>query len=432
MASTLDSLKQLDIAITALSPRAFDLLERLVAEPSTVGQEAGAQEVLAAALHDADFEITRLMIPESIGTDPSAGVPSRSYAGRYDVIGERGDVGDVSGSLLLNGHIDVVPAEDAAVWSSPPFTPTLRDGWLVGRGAGDMKAGFAAGLLAIWALDQVLPGWLTGKLTWVSVIEEECTGNGTLASGRAGYTADAALLLEPTDLELLLGGINIIWVSVEVDGLAGHAQAAQSSVNPILAALPVVEALHTLEAEMNDQHVEGETRDEAFAHISHPYNVNIGTFHAGDWASSVPAVARFDVRVGHPGHWNSDEAFAQVRAAVANVSETDEWLASHPPRLSLTGFRAQRHVQDEDARIVTELGAAHRSAHGADPARVTIASTTDARFYVNQFGMPTVAYGPKTRNMHGTDEAVELASIVDCARTVARFLLDWFRPRDVT
>ena len=112
--------------------------------------------------------------------------------------------------------------------------------------------------------------------------------------------------------------------------------------------------------------------------------------------------------------------------------ETDEWLASHPPRLSLTGFRAQRHVQDEDARIVTELGAAHRSAHGADPARVTIASTTDARFYVNQFGMPTVAYGPRTRNMHGTDEAVELASIVDCARTVARFLLDWFRPRDVT
>ena len=63
MASTLDSLRQLDSAITALAPRAFDLLEHLVAEPSTVGQEAGAQEVLAAALHDADFEITRLMIP---------------------------------------------------------------------------------------------------------------------------------------------------------------------------------------------------------------------------------------------------------------------------------------------------------------------------------------------------------------------------------
>lgn len=427
---TADGMDQLDTAILAMSARAFDFLESLVAEPSTVGHEAGAQEVLAAELLKADFAITRLMIPESIATDPAAGVPSRSYVGRYDVIGERGNDGTTSGSLLLNGHIDVVPADDTSSWSSPPFGATRVDGWMVGRGAGDMKAGFAAGLLALWALDEVMPGWLTGKLTFVSAIEEECTGNGTLASGRAGYTADAALLLEPTNLEILLGGINIIWVTVEIEGLAGHAEAAQSSVNPILAALPVIKALRELEADMNDRHERSDARDDAFAHLSHPYNVNIGTFRAGDWASSVPAIARLDVRIGHPGHWNSEQAFAEVQTVVAKVSEDDDWLSAHPPRLTLTGYRAERHVQDDGARVVTELGAAHRAAHGADPARVTIASTTDARFYVNQFGMPTVAYGPRTRNMHGTDEAVELASIVDCARTVARFLAEWFRPQE--
>jgi acetylornithine deacetylase len=72
------------------------------------------------------------------------------------------------------------------------------------------------------------------------------------------------------------------------------------------------------------------------------------------------------------------------------------------------------------------LGAAHADVHGVQPERVAIGSTTDARYYVNQAGMPALAYGPRTRNMHGTDEAVELASILACAKVVARFLAGWY------
>jgi len=413
--------QRLDEVVAALAPRAFGVLRRLIAEPSTVGQETGAQEVLAAELQQLGFDITRLMIPETIGSDPAAGVPSRSYAGRYDVVGERGDS---KRSLVLNGHVDVVPAQDADRWTSPPFEPTERDGWLIGRGAGDMKGGFAAGLLALWALDEMAPGWLTGRLTVVSAIEEECTGNGTLAAGRAGYTADAALLLEPTDLNVLLGGIGIIWVSIEVDGRAGHAEAALRSVNPIAAVPAVIAALQQFEQQMNAAHLRG--GDAAFSALSHPYNVNVGTVHAGDWASSVPAVARLQVRVGHPGSWSSEETLERVRAAVVEGIRSDQWLVDHPPRFALTGYRGQRHAQDPDAELVTRLSGAHASVFGRPPDQVMIGSTTDARFYVNQFGMPAVAYGPRTRNMHGTDEAVELGSIVDCARSVARFLADWF------
>ncbi len=415
----------LDRAVLAAAPRAFDLLERLVSEPSTVGQESGAQEALAAELSSSGFDVTRLQIPEDIGLDPSAGVPSRSYAGRYDVIGQRGR-SDAGRTLIINGHMDVVPADDASRWSSAPFTPTRRDGWLIGRGAGDMKAGFAAGLLAVWALDEVSPGWMTGGLTVVSAIEEECTGNGTLAAGRAGYRADAALLLEPTDLEVLLAGISIIWIEIEIEGLAGHAEAAQNSVNPILAAIPVIDALHRLEQEMNDAHGSGVSADATFAQSPHPYNVNVGTFHAGDWASSVPSVARLEVRVGHPHAWTSDEAFARVQAAIDRASADDGWLSSNPPRLTMTGYRAERYAQDPAGEIVTALAAAHARAHGAVPQLVAIGSTTDARFYLNQFDMPAIAYGPRARNIHGTDEAVELDSIIDCARTVAGFLADWY------
>ncbi|MCU1599132.1 MAG: acetylornithine deacetylase [Actinomycetota bacterium] len=417
-------MQDLDAAITELFPRALDVLKRLVSNESTLGNEHGAQEVLAVELEKLAFGVTRFEIPETIGNDPAAGVPRQSYAGRYDIVGQRGTADGPT--LVINGHMDVVPADDESRWTHPPFGPVVVDGWLFGRGAGDMKAGFAAGLLALWALDRVMPGWQAGNLTFVAAIEEESTGNGTLAAGRAGYTGDAALLLEPTDLEILLGGISLIWVAIEIDGLAGHAEAALNSVNPILGAVPIIEALTRMQSEMNAAHAGGDGADSAFVDVVHPYNVNVGKLHAGDWASSVPSVARLEVRVGHPANWSSDEAFARVKAAVANAVENDEWLRVHPPRLTLTGYRAERYMQDPDADLVTRLGDAHASVHGEQPARIAIGSTTDARFYLNQFGMPAVAYGPKTRNMHGTDESVELQSIIDCARTVARFLASWY------
>jgi acetylornithine deacetylase len=78
---------------------------------------------------------------------------------------------------------------------------------------------------------------------------------------------------------------------------------------------------------------------------------------------------------------------------------------------------------------VAALTAAHLDAHGGTPATTTIASTTDARYYVNHFGMPAAAYGPRTRHMHGVDEAVDLESVLECASTIARLLLAWFGER---
>ncbi|MGN6743488.1 MAG: M20/M25/M40 family metallo-hydrolase, partial [Amnibacterium sp.] len=305
-----------------------------------------------------------------------------------------------------------------------PFAGTVRDGWLYGRGAGDMKCGFVAGLLAVQALDAVRPGWLTGNLTILSAIEEECTGNGTLAACRAGVLADAALLLEPTDLEVLLAGIGIVWVDVVVHGLAGHAEASDRSVNPILLAPVVLGALARLEAEMNDAH--RVDPDPVFAHLEHPYRVNVGRLESGLWPSSVPEAARFCVRVGHPGHWSSEEAVARVDAVVQAAAAADPWLREHPPVVRAAGYRAERSAQDPDTPLVAALAAAHADVHGVAPATTAIASTTDARYYVNRFGTPAAAYGPRVRNMHGVDEAVEIASILECASTVARLLLAWF------
>jgi len=411
-----------DRAVADGAEWAFDLLERLVAQPSTLGREAGAQEVFAAAVADLGFDVIRLPIPDDIATDPAAGLPRLSYDGRYDVIGERGP--RTGPSLLLNGHMDVVPAEDADRWRDPPFTPVRREGRLYGRGTGDMKGGIAAGLLALRALDSVSTDWLSGRLTFVSVIEEECTGNGTLAAGRAGHTADAAVLLEPTDLGILLGGVGIVWLDIEVTGRAAHAHVASTAVNPILAARPVLDALREFERDLNDEH--RRDPDPAFAALDHPYTVNIGTLHAGDWPSSVPAVARLGVRVGHPRSWTADEAIARVGAAIAKATMDDPWLAAHPPVVRPSGFRAEGHALMVDAPLADAMARAHRDAHGAEPDRFTLGSTTDARYYLNQFGMPALSYGPRAHDIHGTDECVELASVTAVARTLTRFLSVYF------
>ena len=219
-------------------------------------------------------------------------------------------------SLLLNGHIDVVPAEQPDRWASPPFEPRRDGDRLYGRGAGDMKGGFAMAALALDALRATAPDAIAGPLTFVSVIEEECTGNGTLAAARAGVLADAVILPEPTGLELLLAGVGILWLDVVITGRSAHAEAADRVVNPVDLAIRVVEALRDLEREMNAE------IELSMDGVAHPYNINVGTFVAGDWPSSVPAIATLRLRVGHPTAWTADEAEARVRRAIARDRRT--------------------------------------------------------------------------------------------------------------
>jgi len=416
----------LDARIAANAERAFDLLARLVAAPSTVGTEQGAQEVLAAELEDLGFEIERQPIVPDVETLPGAGIGPAEYEGRYNLVGRR--PGDPAlPSLLLNGHIDVVPATEADLWTSPPWEPTRRDGWLYGRGAGDMKCGFAMGVLAIRSLLEVAPAALAGRLAMVAAIEEECTGNGSLSASHQGVLADAVVLLEPTDLGLLLGGVGVLWLEVTVAGRAAHASVAGSAVNAIEAAVPLLAALRAFERELNET-----VPDPRISGTRHPFELNIGRFVSGDWASSVPAVARFEIRVGFPLGWTAADAEARVRACISAAAEQDPWLRANPPGIRASGFRAEGYDLAADAPLARRMATAHREAHGTDPRGYVIGSTTDARIYLNRQGIPALCYGPRTTAIHGVDEGVELASIVDGARTLARFLAGYLGPSGET
>jgi acetylornithine deacetylase len=405
--------ERLDAAIADNAEAAFDLLERLVREPSVLGAESGAERVLAEELSGLGFEVSELPLSDAIADDPAAGVPSVPAGGRHVLVGTLAGTGSGAGrSLLVNGHLDVVPSGDPQLWRHPPFAPVREDGWMFGRGAGDMKAGWAMAMLAVRAMlgTGARP---SADLLAVGAIEEECTGNGTLTSIRSGVVADAVLLPEPTALDLLLSGVGVLWVEIVLHGRQGHAESTPQGVNAIDATWTVIGALRRLADRFNRGLPEPR------------YHVNVGIVQAGEWPSTVPGSARLGVRIGFPPELRPDDAEAAVRAAVADAAESDPWLAGHPPLVSLSGFRAEGYELDPEAELVRSVAAAHEAAHGERPGVVGTNGTTDARFYLNQAGVPALCYGPRVEDMHGVDERVELESVVAGARTVARFMAAW-------
>jgi acetylornithine deacetylase len=412
LAQTLREGGPVDAALHRDAEFGFTLIERLVREPSVLGNEAGAQAVLAAELADLGFAIDWLPLTDTIADDPVAGVPSVPAGDRRVLVARLAGTGGRGRSLLVNGHLDVVPSGGDEVWRHPPFEPVREDGWLYGRGAGDMKAGLAMAVLAIRAL-LTTHGRPAADLTVVGAIEEECTGNGTLASVRAGVLADAVVLPEPTGLDVLLDGVGVLWVDVALEGRSGHALDAPEEATLLDGAWTVIRAVRALAAAFDA----GEPGPR--------HHVNVGVVRAGDWPSTQPGSARLGIRIGFPSGLAPDEAEARVRTAVADAAASDPWLSAHPPRVRVSGFRAEGYALPPDSPLCRAMTVAHAAAHGAPPALVGTTGTTDARYYLNQAGVPALCYGPRVEGMHGVDERVELASVLAGARTLTRFMASW-------
>lgn len=420
-------LKQLDHALEIAAPKAFAFLETLIRAPTTLGNEQAALEIFADEAEAVGLAIERLPFSNGSLNDTRAGVAPRAdlvTPNRFQVLatttGQDGPH-DSPLHLLLNGHMDVVPAGSPELWTSPPFYPERRGGRLYGRGAADMKCGFATGMLALRALREVAPDlFARRRLGFLAAIEEECTGNGSLrALVEQGVTAREVVVLEPTGLGIMIGGVGVLWVEVGTVAGAGHAHAAGDRTTAVDLGMRVVSGLRAWAVALAD-----EMPEPSLPAGAHPYAVNLGGIHAGDWTSSVPPTARLSLRLGFPRAWTADEAEVRVREAIARIAAVDPDFRA-PPTVTLTGFRAEGYLLDADAPLVRDLASAHLDAHGFRPATFTLGSTTDARTYV-QAGIPAVCFGPVGHDLHGIDEAVELDSIVAAARTLSRFLIRRF------
>ena len=379
-------------------------LAELVRVPSLLGEEEPAQRLVESRLRALGFDVTSIVPdPARLAERPDSGIPLMPYEGRRSLVAT---IGDATGpSLLLNGHVDVVSAEPLERWTKEPFHAEVADGRMYGRGACDMKGGVAAMLLGVEAA--LAAGELPGKIVYQSVIEEECGGNGALAAVLEGPSADATLIAEPTDGGMDLVAVGVIWARITLEADARHASNADRGANPIEAAFPVIEALHALEAELN------ESPDPELAGLDHPYLLNVGALHAGDWASMTPGEATLDVRLGFPIRMEPAEAQERLAAAVAEADPSAE--------VEFRGFRARGYAFDAASPFVRLLGDCHEEVRGGRPRPDPSRATTDLRFFEGQ----AVCYGPTGENLHGVDEWVDLASVADVAAVIALLIHRW-------
>lgn len=416
-------LDTIDEAVTALAADATGMLQELIAIPSVTGDEAAAQGFVAGVLDDLGFGVdmwkpTRAELEEhrSFSDD---GLP---LGDRPVVVGRWGGEPD-GGSVILNGHIDVVPTGREGDFPHGPWSGEVHDNVVWGRGSCDMKGGLVSGIIAVAALQRagLRPA---AEVILESVIGEETGGVGTLATVVRGYRADAAVVLEPTRLQMCPVGCGSCSFRLHVHGLAAHGAMRQEGVSALDKLWPLHRALMAFERERH-------------ADFSHPlYDtdrlaapLSIGTVAGGDWPSTVPEALVAEGRYGiFPGE-DLDTARAAFEQAVQAAALTDPWLAGHPPTVEWFEGQFESAETSLDSALLTQLNAAHAEVLGAPTSTHGVTYGSDLRFFTNDAGMPAVLYGPgDVADAHTVHEHVLLDEVLDAARTVALMLMNWRTP----
>ena len=404
---------------------ALDTTAREVGDPPR--QEAALQELLAERLQAAGASID-LWEPDAAALAGMPMVPpGLSFEGRPQLIARFPGAGG-GASLIYNGHIDVVSAEPHAAWTSDPFTPTVRDGRLYGRGACDMKGGVAAMVFAAEALARLGIG-LRGELILATNTDEESSGAGGTALVARGLRADAAIVTEPTNFRTWVACRGSEYGVIHVPGRPGHAEVRQpdwrqgGAVNAIDKAAVVLEAIAALRAEW-------ETRPEH----AHPYLSPPGLLatmaRAGEWPVTYPASCELTIAVMFlPVQADADGGGAHVRREVqerilAFCAAHDDWLAEHPPSFDWWPNPVMPMETSEHQPIVATLRAASADV-GRPSALGGLDSWFDGATLTQLAGIPAVGYGPPGFDpsgvsvAHMVDEHVPVDGLIACAQALA-------------
>ncbi|MEY2956648.1 MAG: hypothetical protein RL123_1376 [Pseudomonadota bacterium] len=386
-------------ATTAAAGGAVDpvaLCARLVRCASVTPDEAGALGIAAETLESAGFRCVR--------------VDRGGVANLFARWGAQG----AARTFGFNGHVDVVPPGDRALWADDPFGGVVRDGRLWGRGAADMKSGVAAFIAA--ACDLVRRAPPEGAIIITLTCDEEGPAtDGTRAlldwMAEQGERMDVCLVGEPTCPERLgemikIGRRGSITARVTVRGVQGHAAYPDRAVNPIHALIDYLSDLTRAPLDAGSADFD-------------PSTLAITTIDTGNAASNViPAEARATLNIRFNDHHSGATLEAMLRARAAEVAARTRARFEIAATVSGEAFLTPPGpLSDLVARAVV-------AETGIEPRLSTSGGTSDARFI--RAHCPVVEFGIVGQTMHKADESVAVADIAALRSIYARILGDYF------
>lgn len=310
-------------------------------------------------------------------------------------------------SLLLNGHMDTVSAKRMDI---PPFEPVHEDGKIFGRGSQDMKGSLGAMIAAVEAI-QKAGVRLAGDVILTFVADEEYKSIGTEELVKE-YRADAAIVCEPSDLDIGVVHKGFAWISCEVRGKSAHGSRPKEGVDAIVHAGRVLQEIDKLSKQLMNKH--------------HPIlgspSVHASLINGGTELSTYPDYCRLDwERRTIPGESKQDVE-KEVAAILQKLHDEDE---SFRASAELFFWRDPYEVSIEEPIFLT-LEVACRNRLGRVPRISGFSGWTDAAL-IQEAGIPTVLFGPTGAGLHGAIEYVETESLVDMAAILAETICEFCR-----
>ncbi|WP_321390146.1 ArgE/DapE family deacylase [Emcibacter sp.] len=402
-----------------LFPSVVDFTKEMVKQYSVLGQENGTLEVVERVMDDLNLPVSRVpMKRDDMVSSPLYAPVEWDHEDKYNLVSclNQGEQGK---SLVFNGHLDVVSATPFDMWTKAPNDPWEKDGWLYGRGAGDMQSGVAAMIYAVHAVQHA--GYkISSPLTIQAVVEEECSGNGALACLQHGYDGDFVLIPEPFGPQLYTGQLGVLWFKIIARGVPVHVLDTSSGANAIEKLQMLIPFLKELEDDLNTHH-----RVPPYDQFDHPFNLNIGRISGGNWPSSVPAHAELEARIGFPPGMSANDIMQKVSDKLEGAVSRLPAFGAERPVLRFHGFRSEGHLIDLKHPGIEMLSRCHMSLTQKEIGHYLSTCTTDLRafhFYNRTGG---TCYGPVAKNIHGIDECVNLESVRQVLRTYALFISRW-------
>ncbi|WP_405233086.1 ArgE/DapE family deacylase [Lentisalinibacter salinarum] len=395
-------------------------LVSLIRIPSVTGQEDAVVSHIANWLQQFDAEIDYWNDGiASLQRDPRYPGHEVERAWAPVVVGVlRGE--QPGPSVLLTGHVDVVPPGDYANWNDEPFSGVARGDRIYGCGASDMKAGLIAAMAVFEAFAESGRNF-PGRIIFAAVPAEEDSGLGTLAAIRGGWDADACIIPEPTlgangVPELVIAHAGAMSLKINVPGKSAHASKRLQGESALDHFITVYEAMREDERKLNEA-------------VEHPlmkvhplpYATNVGTIHGGLWSSSVMDSLEAQVRVGVALDETIDEAEERFRKAIMEHIKDDAWLSQNPPRISrlASGFGSAETKQDHP--LVTALAEAAEEEFRTTTPIAAAPYGCDMSGWVRHANVPTVVYGPgEIEQAHAPNESVSLEATCKVARTLVK------------
>ncbi|ELY50151.1 M20 family metallopeptidase [Natronolimnohabitans innermongolicus] len=371
---------------------AAELLAELISFDSLnpPGREAACAEFIVEWLTDAGIDAELVLEP---------------YPDRPQVVATIGDGDGDCDHLVLNGHIDVVPAGDRDRWSVDPFEGVVDDGRVYGRGASDMKSGLAAAMLAA---REAANDRLEGTLTLTFAIGEETAepGTKTLVSD---LDADHGIVLEPTELEVQTVGKGLAWYAAQIAGEAGHASRPHTGNNAVDALLEFGECLEDYRSEIADR-----THPLIGASLCTPTMVDGGT---KENVLAELVELRFDRR------FLPSESLADIDQEMNDLFEP-----IRDQGFDVTVERTRTYEAAEiptDAPIAETVRSHAAMVAGAPTEPAGKEAATDQRNLVNDAGIPTIIWGPGTPTQaHTVDEWARIDLLVDAVDVLCRTITE--------